>query len=211
MYATRGGEPVKQDGFGHERGFQGETNDWITPKWLLNLLGGPDFFDLDPCASETQPWPTAKRHYTVKDNGLIQPWEGNIFLNPPYGPHTQVWVRKLVDHYRSGGDGGIALIFARVETQLWQSVIFPTAHAYVFPRGRINFARPDGTIPRQSSGAPSALIAWGDKNRDRLFSLIAERKLQGAFFDMAFYSEATETGLELLEERVFMKKDGGGA
>lgn len=109
---------AKLDGFGHERGYEGGTNDWITPKWLVDLLGGPSYFALDPCASLKQPWPTARKHYTVFDDGLKQPWEGNIYLNPPYGPHTKHWVRRLVQHYLTTGNGGIALIFARVETSL---------------------------------------------------------------------------------------------
>lgn len=31
------------------------TDDWISPRWLLDRLGE---FDLDPCACDPQPWPT---------------------------------------------------------------------------------------------------------------------------------------------------------
>lgn len=53
----------------HTRPFNGKTNDWITPKWLIDALGP---FDLDPCASTRQPWPCAKRSYMGwRQNGRI--------------------------------------------------------------------------------------------------------------------------------------------
>lgn len=36
------------------------THDWITPKHVIDGLGGYETFDLDPCQSATQPWPCAK-------------------------------------------------------------------------------------------------------------------------------------------------------
>jgi len=41
---------------------------YLTPKWILEPLGK---FDLDPCASDIQPWPTAKNTYTRNDDGLL--------------------------------------------------------------------------------------------------------------------------------------------
>jgi hypothetical protein len=55
---------------GHEQPYRGETNDWLTPRYILDSLGK---FDLDPCAALDQPWATAKRHLTVKDDGLKKP------------------------------------------------------------------------------------------------------------------------------------------
>lgn len=76
---------AKTDGFGHELPFAGETNDWITPKWIIDAfdtkaLDKPKFFDLDPCISMTQPWATAAKGYTVVENGLIQTWGGDSVL-----------------------------------------------------------------------------------------------------------------------------------
>lgn len=177
------------DGFGHEIPHEGETNDWITPRWVIDafnsLRGGEWFFDLDPCSSMTQPWPTAKERYTVADDGLNKPWHGVVYCNPPYGPHTKKWITKLARH----GEG-IALIFARCETKLWQEEIFPTASGFVFPARRLAFARPDGTTPKASAGAPSAFISWGDHCRDALIQLVSDGGIEGAFLDMAFYTRS---------------------
>lgn len=55
---------------------QGKTNEWLTPPWLLDVLGP---FDLDPCSPIRRPWPTADMHYTAEDDGLSQPWHGRVF------------------------------------------------------------------------------------------------------------------------------------
>lgn len=173
-------DEIKFDGFGHERGYEGGSNDWITPKYIIDALGP---FDLDPCASVTQPWSCARKAYTVEQDGLAHYWFGSVWLNPPYGPHTSRWVRRLSEHGH-----GIALIFARVETKLWHDFIFPTMDGLVFPRSRISFHRPDGSLPKSSSGAPSAIIAWGNDERSRLIEAVDQGAIAGAYFDMPFYS-----------------------
>lgn len=170
-------------GFTHEASYEGATNSWITPRKLIaqfdTLVAGGRFFQLDPCACLTQPWPCAGKSFTERDDGLVQPWAGRIWLNPPYGPHTRKWVRRLAQHRN-----GVALIFARTDTQLWQSCIFPTASAYLFIAGRLTFARPDGT-DAGSAGAPSALIAWGKECADALAELSSGAMIAGAFFRRA--------------------------
>ena len=177
----------KADGFGHEMPYEGKTSDWITPKWIIDAfdsLADSHYFALDPCASIMQPWPCARESYTIKQDGLKQEWHGGkVWLNPPYGPYTSRWVRRLAEY-----GNGVALIFARVETKLWQDYIFPTASGFLFPRKRIAFSYPDGTTPKSSSGAPSALIAWGDECRGALIELCDSGSISGAFLDSAFYT-----------------------
>ena len=166
------GALVPSKGFTHEKAYEGESNDWITPRHIIAALesaGGP--FDLDPCASLTQPWPTAKRMLTIADNGLLAEWPlgCSVYCNPPYGPHVGAWLEKLAHH-----GNGIALVFARTETLAWQGFVFgdrspwARASAVLFLHGRLRFARPDGTIPTQSAGSPSALVAYGESSASRL-------------------------------------------
>jgi hypothetical protein len=77
---------------------------WLTPPYILEALGE---FDLDPCASLHRPWDTARKHYTVEDNGLMQEWAGRVWLNPPYGPGMDKWLNRLAEH--SGGGGGFGV------------------------------------------------------------------------------------------------------
>jgi hypothetical protein len=138
------------------------TDSWITPKWLIDMLGP---FDLDPCACDPQPWPCADRSYT--ENGLLLPWTGFVWCNPPYGSAIGAWLNKLALH-----GNGIALVFARTETAAFFGHVWPFASALLFLRGRLTFHYPDGSTPRNgaNSGGPSVLIGYGELARDRLAS-----------------------------------------
>jgi len=178
----------KKDGFGHEAPFEGETNDWITPKWIIDAFDTKAgekgmFFDLDPCISMTQPWLTARNGYNCEQNGLMHNWYGMVYCNPPYGNNVGTWAKRMAEH----GEG-IMLIFARIETGTWQDIIFPSADGFLFPKRRIAFAKPDGTTPKSSAGAPSALVAWGEIARAALIELCDEGLIEGAFCDRAFYT-----------------------
>ena len=140
-----------------------ETVVWLTPPHVLAALGP---FDLDPCAcSEPRPWPTASSHYTREDNGLILPWSGRVFCNPPYGPPSVVtpWLARMADHGR-----GTALIFARTETAMFHREVWEKASGILFLEGRLTFYRPDGSPGAGNGGAPSCLIAYGQADAEHL-------------------------------------------
>lgn len=155
----------------HERHGRGRI-EWLTPPQLIESLGE---FDLDPCAAVGQPWRTAHRHYTVADDGLVQPWEGRVWLNPPYDHHARKWLERLSEH-----GNGIALIFARTETRTFFDTVWTRAHALLFLRGRLYFHRVDGSRPNMNCGAPSVLVAYGSNNREALLRV----KDTGAFIDL---------------------------
>jgi hypothetical protein len=145
----------------HTRG-QHTTDSWITPKWIIDRLGP---FDLDPCACETQPWPCAARQYTEADNGLLMPWQGFVYCNPPYGKAMAVWLDRLALH-----GNGIALVFARTETAAFFSAVWPRASSLLFLKGRLTFHYPDGQGSKagHNSGGPSVLIGYGPLADERL-------------------------------------------
>jgi hypothetical protein len=152
-------------GFGHELGSAGQTNDWLTPKYIIDEIGP---FHLDPCAAPNpRPWDTAKTHITFPQDGLATEWNGRVFCNPPYGRETGKWMHKMGDH-----GSGIALVFARVETAAWQQWVWPFADGILFLDGRLSFHKPDGS-KGQTAGSPSALIAFspGDAECLRLCTL----------------------------------------
>jgi len=146
-------------GWTHERGFGGKTDEWITPQWIVRALGE---FDLDPCASVRQPWPQAKKSYTELDNGLAKPWEGRVWLNPPYGPATGQWLDRAAKH-----GNAIALVFARIDVAWFHSAVFQQADGILFMKGRVAFCRPDGSAAT-GAGSGSVLIAYGAANVEAL-------------------------------------------
>lgn len=132
------------------------TTTWLTPPHIIEALGN---FDLDPCASPNRPWDTARHHYTIEDDGLIQPWFGRVWLNPPYGREMNPFLEKMVMH----PGGGIVLIFARTETKAFFDYVWNQADAVLFLKGRLSFHYPDGR-KGETAGSPSVLIAYGKNN-----------------------------------------------
>lgn len=162
------------------------TVEWLTPPEVIAALGP---FDLDPCAPEER-WPTAERKFTQRDNGLIQPWRGRIWLNPPYTNGViEKWLARMAEH-----DLGTALIFARTETDAFFRYVFERATALLFMRGRINFHHGPGHVDtngapiafgkraKGDAGAPTVLCAYGMRDAD----ILAACKIDGQFVPLRF-------------------------
>jgi hypothetical protein len=128
-------------------------DEWLTPPWILARLGQ---FDLDPCAPIVRPWPTARHHFTIDDNGLAREWHGRVWMNPPFGTKAQHWMARMAGH----GDG-IAMIPARTETAMFFNSVWPHADAVLFMRGRPTYHHVDGSPAPWDCGAPMCLIAYG--------------------------------------------------
>lgn len=134
----------------HERPV-GASVEWYTPPSLFDRLGLT--FDLDP-ASPNPPvrWVPARRFYSVDGERL--PWEGRVWLNPPYGPAGVPFIERMIEH-----DHGLLLLPARTETRIFQKAA-TAALLIVFLRDRLHFIRPDGHQARSSFA--SVLMAFGD-------------------------------------------------
>lgn len=83
---------------------ESSTNVWLTPRNVLDLLGD---FDTDPCAATIRPWDCARVNYTVEDNGLILPWKGRVWLNPPYDNEIEPFLKRMSEHI----GGGVLLLY----------------------------------------------------------------------------------------------------
>lgn len=136
------------------------TDSWITPRWLLDRLGP---FDLDPCACIQQPWPTAEVMLTELDDGLLMPWKGFVWCNPPYGKAIGAWLNRMAIH-----QNGIALVFARTETRAFFDYVWPFVNSALFLEGRLTFHTPGGGSAPANSGGPSVLLAYGSTADQRL-------------------------------------------
>jgi hypothetical protein len=137
------------------------TQEWLTPPNIIKSLGE---FDLDPCSPVDRPWPTAKTHYTVLDDGLSLEWFGRVWLNPPFD-------RSVVDHWMKKMaelNNGIALLFARTDRNTFHKYIFPIADSILFIKQRLHFYNTAGQRAVSNCGAPCLLIGYGSENSDRL-------------------------------------------
>lgn len=153
-----------------------DNNDtWLTPPDLIKSLGE---FDLDPCTPENMPWQTAKKMLSKErdGDGLTAEWNGRVWCNPPYGRETFKWLEKLADH-----GSGIALIFARTETEGFQKYVFKRANSVFFFKGRLRFHRADGS-QGGAANAPSCLVSYSSEDTMAIYSACERGEIKGALF-----------------------------
>lgn len=136
-----------------------KTHVWLTPREITDKLGP---FDLDPCGAPN--WKIAPNQYYEAANGLKQKWEGFVWMNPPYGKFTPLWMDKLAEH-----GNGIALVFSRTDT-IWFQKALKQADCLFFKKGRIKFLNEKGKSTN-SAGAPSCFFGYGKLAIERLSRL----------------------------------------
>lgn len=125
--------------------YSSESNEWYTPQYIIDLvLCTLGEIDIDPCSSSQKLVP-AKIHYTQMDNGLLFPWQGRIYMNPPYGREIDTWVEYLCSQWKAGNIiQAIALTPARTDTQWFKKLRnFPKC----FVSGRLKFSGYDNSAP----------------------------------------------------------------
>ncbi len=134
----------------------GESDDWYTPREILDGIG--ETYDLYPCSPGSEHWVPARKIYTLKDDGLMQAWEGFVFMNPPFGGrHGHVpWLKKFLQH-----GNGIAIVRAYTSAG-WFHDHAIKADAMLFPRGKTKFIRPDGSIGK-APGHGIVLLGCGSR------------------------------------------------
>lgn len=151
-------------------------DEWLTDPDLIKNIGE---FDLDPCSPihNKRPWPTAKRHLTLVEDGLIAPWHATerVFCNPPYGRETFKWIGRLSHH-----GNGVTLIFARTETKGFHKFIWNKADGIFFFKGRLRFYHVNGTRGG-TANAPSCLISYGNECTEMLKNFSWK---EGKFLDL---------------------------
>jgi phage N-6-adenine-methyltransferase len=131
------------------------TDHWATSPEFMALLEaeyGP--FDLDPCCREE----TAKapRFYTPKENGLLQPWEGRIFCNPPFS-RPAPWIKRAIEAAKSG-HLVVMLLPVKTDTKWFHDLVLPYAQLR-FIRGRLTFYGWKGT-PLTAARFPNMIAVF---------------------------------------------------
>jgi hypothetical protein len=127
-------------------------NDWFTPIKYLDLarevMGD---IDLDPASHPiAQKVIRATRFFTKHDDGLIKPWEGRVWLNPPYAqPLIKQFTDKLL---ASGGVTEAILLTHNCTDTAWFHQAAGAAARICFTRGRIRFEAPDGAVAAPTQG-----------------------------------------------------------
>jgi ParB family chromosome partitioning protein len=120
-------------------------NEWYTPPEYIeaarDVMGS---IDLDPASCDTaQANVKARRFYTADDDGLSKKWNGNVWLNPPYGKDViGLFAEKLVDESRRF-DQAVVLVNNATDTA-WFHRLGSVASAICFICGRVKFLDKSG-------------------------------------------------------------------
>lgn len=138
-----------------------ERDDWATPSWLAREVDA--FFDpisLDPCWNPASPVRAVCCYQLPSQDGLVLPWFGRVYCNPPYGETIERWAAKIASVGQHPDKVEIlALLPIRSAARWWQAHVATNAARCNIGR-RLNFD--DGN---DSAPFPSALCYWGDHAR----------------------------------------------
>ena len=86
--------------------FSSKTDMWATPQRFFDELDREFHFELDVCATPENA--KCRRFYTKEQDGLAQPWTGQVWCNPPYGREIGKWVKKAFETAAGGICGNAA-------------------------------------------------------------------------------------------------------
>ena len=147
-----------------------KTDEWYTPDAILDkarlVLGE---IELDPASCLiAQDRVKAKNFFTEETNGLLQPWKGKIWCNPPYSAALiKKFTAKFLQEYQSGNmTEGIMLTNSGTDTQ-WNLPLSKGIQAYTI--GRISFLQPDGT--QKATGSRGSLFTYLGPNPDKFIEV----------------------------------------
>jgi ParB family chromosome partitioning protein len=155
--------------------YDSKTIEWWTPvkyiDFAIEVMGA---IDLDPASCEdANRIIGAKEYYST--NGELKSWHGRIWLNPPYGKQTKLFINRLLYEFKCGHVSQ-AIVLLNVITldrswfkPLWQ---FPICFHY----GRVKFDSPDvlsGKIKSVSTPPTGSLFAYLGPNEARFAQVFA--------------------------------------
>lgn len=120
---------------------------------------GPDeIFDLDPCCSRARGMlglrPTALRFIPPEEDGLLLPWSGDVFCNPPYS-EVHKWTSKGISEVLKDRAKSVTFLLPanRTEQPWFQDLVYPRGLLFYwlqfkFLAGRRGFIDANGNLQK---------------------------------------------------------------
>jgi len=147
-------------------------NEWYTPAKYIEaarkVLKG---IDLDPATSEfAQKYIQAKKHYTVKDNGLNNAWDGKIWLNPPYSRDLlSLFIEKLVQEVLSERVKEAIVLTHNYTDTAWFHLLNTVSDLICFTKGRVRFVDDKGVEASPTQGSAFFYIGENQETFKEVF------------------------------------------
>jgi ParB family chromosome partitioning protein len=145
--------------------------EWYTPPHIVGMAKSVmGSIDLDPASNEVaQGWIGAETFFTKKDNGLIKPWFGNVWLNPPYDKNT---VEAFIDKAIHSPIKQYVILLNNITETAYGQKIIKNSDMLCFPKGRLRFIRADGKKGNMPSHGQ--MILYKGSNTDRFHEIFSQ-------------------------------------
>jgi len=134
-------------------GYNSGENEWYTPSPIIELARNTmGSIDTDPASSDmANKIVKATKYFTIENNGLLQVWNGNVWMNPPYSqPLIEQFTSTLVKKYKDKEiQQACVLVNNATETSFYQEML-QSCTAVCFIKGRVKFIDKRGV----ANGAP---------------------------------------------------------
>lgn len=133
---------------GHNSG----DSEWFTPEpYIKSARAVMGDIDLDPgSTAEANEVIGATMFYGEADDGLSKPWQGRVWMNPPYArPLIDNFCAKLTEEYAAGNVTQACVLVNNATETGWFHTLLEVASAVCFHRQRIRFWH-----PRKESATP---------------------------------------------------------
>lgn len=140
-------------------------NSWFTPEYIIESARKTlTNIDLDPASCEfANRIVKADKYYTIKDDGLKQPWRGNIWLNPPYDTkNLKAFLDKTQEEISNKNINSIIMLMNATvfEKTLIRAIGFTDLLA--IPSKRIKFYNSEGEQNVNRFG--NVILGYGDSD-----------------------------------------------
>ena len=128
------------------------NNEWYTPGEIIQAakaaMGG---IDCDPASSDVANQTVgADVFFTQEQDGLILPWRGRVWLNPPYAqPFIAQFAEAAASKFESGEFEQACILVNNATETGWFQRLLSVASGVCFPSSRIRFLSTGG-----KQGAP---------------------------------------------------------
>jgi hypothetical protein len=162
--AVRRGRPKRfcsdacRQAYAHATAREMARHEWYSGPAVVEaarqVLGG---IDLDPASSKkANEIVQATSFYTIRHDGLRQPWSGRLWLNPPYGTHAPKWVRRFAEAFPHDVPAAILLLAVHHMTTKWFAPLAALQPIACMPDHRLPFS---GSVEHPMHG--SVILGFG--------------------------------------------------
>lgn len=121
--------------------------------------------DLDPATSKiANRRIRAASIFTLNNDGLLQKWFGNVWLNHPFGRRLNpLWIENLCDQWRRQNVAQVCCITYACTSEKWFRPLLERPQCFLSPR--TNYLLPDGTVKKGVTKG-SVVTYFGDRIGD---------------------------------------------